>query len=153
MLLVAAGSAAFSQTDTTGTRRPAYPDTSKDANAENPMPNSVVRRAVICSGVTNHEPIDSMTMVPSTVGKVFFFAEIAGMEGKTVTHRWMKDGNKVADIRISIASNRYRCHSSRSVAGKSGDWTVQLLDDHDVVLAERHFTMGTPGVQSPVGKT
>jgi len=148
MLLVVAGSAAFSQTDTTGTRRPANPDTSKDANADPPMPNTVVRRAVICSGVSNHEPIDSLTTVPHGVGKVFFVTEVAGLEGKTITHRWTKDGNKMADIRISIASNRYRCHSSRSVAGRSGNWTVQVLDDDGDVIAERRFTVG----QSPVGK-
>jgi hypothetical protein len=148
MLLVAVGSAAFSQTDTTKTPRPPYPDSTQST-----APGGLVKRAVICSGVSNHEPTDSLATVPPTIGKVFFFTEIAGLEGKTITHRWMKDGSKVADVRISIASNHYRCHSSRSVAGKAGNWAVQLLDEDGNKLAERRFTVGTPSAESPVGKT
>src|SRR5262245_45715186 len=106
MLLVAVGSAALSQTDTTKTPRPAYPD-SITAPPDDES-SSAVKRAVICSGVSNHEPTDSLSTVPPTIGKVFFFTEVSGLEGKTITHRWMKDGSKVADVRISVASNRYR---------------------------------------------
>jgi hypothetical protein len=148
MLLVAAGSAAFSQTDTTKT--PTVPDT---ISVPEGASASIVRRAVVCTSISNHEPTDSLTLVPSSTGKVFFFTEIAGLEGKTITHRWIKDGTKVADIRISIASNRYRCHSSRSVSGKTGDWSVQVLDEDGDQLMERQFTVGTPTAQSPLGKT
>jgi len=92
-----------------------------------------------------------MTNVPANTSKVFFFTEIAGMEGKTITHRWMKDGSKVADIRISVASNRYRCHSSRSVSGKTGDWTTQVLDENGKKLREVSFTVGTPSGETPLG--
>lgn len=153
VLLSAAGATvALSQVDTTGTRRPSYPDsvTSPSTGTEDTQTTGVVRRAIICSGITNHEPTDSLTSVPSTTTKVFFFTEIAGMEGKTITHRWIKDGAKVADIRISIASDRYRCHSSRSISGKSGNWTAQVLDKDGKVLKEVAFTVGGKG-QSQLG--
>jgi hypothetical protein len=153
VLLSAAGATvALSQVDTTGTRRPSYPDsvTTPSTGTEDTQTTTVVRRAIICSGIMNHEPTDSLTSVPSTTSKVFFFTEIAGMEGKTITHRWIKDGSKVADIRISIASNRYRCHTSRSVSGKTGNWTAQVLDKDGKVLREVAFTVGGTG-QSPVG--
>ena len=153
LLVVAGAGAALTQVDTTRSRPPAYPDSSQDTTGED-QANTFVRRAVICSGVSNHEPTDSLSNVPSSASKVFFFTEITGLEGKTITHRWMKDGAKVADIRISVASNRYRCHSSRSVAGKSGNWTVQVLNEDGDTLVERTFTVGTPGTaQSAAGKT
>lgn len=150
MLLVVVGAGvAATQVDTTETRRPVFPDTTRPSTQE----SDVVKRAVICSGVSNHEPTDSLTTIPATTNKVFFFTEIAGLEGKTVTHRWLKDGAKVADVRISVATNRYRCHSSRSVAGKSGQWSVQLLSEDGEKLIERSFTVGGPNGQTPIGRT
>ena len=154
VLLCALGATvALSQVDTTGTRKPSYPDSMappplSDDGTES---GNTVRRAVICTGIMNHEPTDSMTNVPANTSKVFFFTEIAGMEGKTITHRWMKDGSKVADIRISVPSNRYRCHSSRSVSGKTGDWTTQVLDGNGKKLREVSFTVGTPSGETPLG--
>jgi hypothetical protein len=153
VLLTAAGaSMAVSQVDTTGTRRPSYPDsvTNPSTGTESTPQTGVVRRAIICSGIMNHEPTDSLANVSSKTSKVFFFTEVAGMEGKTITHRWIKDGNKVADIRISMASDRYRCHSSRSVSGKSGNWTAQVVDNNGKVLREVAFTVGGSD-QSPLG--
>jgi hypothetical protein len=147
LLVVVGAGVAATQTDTTRTPRPEYPDTTPQPAT----PNDVVKRAVICSGVSNHEPTDSLVVIPSTTNKVFFFTEIAGLEGKTVTHRWLKDGAKVADVRISIATNHYRCHSSRSVAGKSGNWSVQLLTEDGEKLIERSFVVGNG--QTPVGRT
>ncbi len=152
LLVASAAGAALTQVDTTKTP-PAYPDSMHDQSGDDHSAASI-RRAVICSGVSNHEPTDSLSAVPSSVGKVFFFTEITGLEGKTITHRWMKDGAKVADVRISVASNRYRCHSSRSVAGKSGNWTVQVLNEDGDTLVERTFTVGAPtAAQSTIGKT
>jgi hypothetical protein len=147
-LVVAGAGVALTQTDTTTT--PAHPDARQEEPGD---ASNIIKRAVVCSGVSNHEPTDSLTMIPSNTNKVFFFTEIAGLEGKTITHRWMKDGHKVADIRISVASNRYRCHSSRSVAGKSGSWTVQVLNDEGEQLIERSFTVGSPNAQTPLGRT
>jgi hypothetical protein len=149
MLLTVAGASAFAQVDTTGTRRPSYPD-----SITNPVPgiddstSEIVKRAIICTGITNHEPIDSLTNIPASTGKVFFFTEITGMEGKTITHRWIKEGSKVTDIRISMASNRYRCHSSRSVSGKTGNWTARVLDENGKTLKEVAFTVGG---ETPLG--
>lgn len=150
-LLTVAGATGFAQVDTTGTRRPSYPDsiTSPATGIDDNMSASV-KRAVICTGIMNHEPTDSLSAVPATTGKVFFFTEIAGLEGKTITHRWLKDGAKVADVRISVASNRYRCHSSRSVSGKTGNWTAQVLDADGKMLREVAFIVGTPG-ETPLG--
>jgi len=150
MMLTVAGASAFAQVDTTVTRKPSYPDsiTTPSTGIDDSMSASV-KRAVICTGITNHEPPDSLTQVPAKTGKVFFFTEITGMEGKTITHRWIKDGSKVADIRISMASNRYRCHSSRSVSGKTGNWTAQVIDENGKTLKEVAFTVGDG--ESPLG--
>jgi hypothetical protein len=153
LLLALGATVAISQIDTTRTRRPSYPDSiqgipSDDANG---VSSIGVTRAVVCSGIMNHEPIDSISQVPATMGKVFLFTEITGMEGKTITHRWLKDGSKIADVRISVASNRYRCHSSRTVSGKTGYWTAQVLDGDGNKLKEVTFTVGNASGETPLG--
>jgi DUF2914 family protein len=155
VLLTALGATvAISQVDTTGTRRPSYPDSITGTTSDSisgGISSGPVARAVICTGIMNHEPTDSISQVPATTSKVFFFTEITGMEGKTITHRWLKDGSKIADVRISIASNRYRCHSSRVVSGKTGYWTAQVLDEDGKKLKEVAFTVGNASGETPLG--
>ena len=154
VLLTALGATvAISQVDTTGTRRPSYPDSMSfpSDSTTGGLSSAAVSRAVICTGIMNHEPTDSSNQVPSTTSKVFFFTQVNGMEGKTITHRWIKDGSKVADIKISIASNRFRCHSSRSVSGKTGYWTAQVLDSNGKKLKEVAFTVGNASGETPLG--
>jgi DUF2914 family protein len=156
LLTTLGATVAISQVDTTGTRRPSYPDSivnppGTEDSTLGGIGSNVVSRAVICSGIMNHEPTDSLTQVPSTTSKVFFFTQINGMEGKTITHRWMKDGSKVAEVKISIASNRFRCHSSRSVSGKTGYWTAQVLDANGKKLKEVAFTVGNASGETPLG--
>lgn len=155
VLLTALGATvAISQVDTTGTRRPSYPEPVGDNPANGTIGGismNPVTRAVICSGIVSHEPTDSLSQVPATTGKVFFFTQIKGMEGKTITHRWLKDGSKVADVKISIPSNNYRCHSSRSVSGKTGYWTAQVIDSNGNKLKEVAFTVGNASGETPLG--
>jgi hypothetical protein len=151
LLVVLGAGVAATQTDTTKTPPPAVPDSI--ATPPEGSSSEAIRRAVICSSVSNHEPTDSLTTIPPSMGKVFFFTELVGLEGKTITHRWLKDGAKVADVRISVASNRYRCHSSRSVAGKPGNWSVEVLNEDGDRLVERSFTVGAPAAQTPIGRT
>ena len=152
LLLALGATVAISQIDTTGTRRPSYPDSIQSMPPETtPDAGTGVARAVICTGIMNHEPTDSVSQVPATTGKVFFFTEITGMEGKTITHRWLKDGSKIADVGISVASNRYLCHSSRNVSGKTGYWAVQVLDSDGNKLKEVSFTVGNASGETPLG--
>src|SRR5262249_9126083 len=80
---------AISQMDTTGTRRPSYPDSMaypSDNSGAIGQSSGAVTRAVISTSIMKNEPTDSLSQVPSTTSKVFFFTQIRGMEGKTITH-------------------------------------------------------------------
>lgn len=155
LLTASVGSAALAQIDTTRARPPVPPaQPPLQAQDNQPLPAEVsnaVKRAVVCSAITEHEPIDSLTSVSPTTGRVFFFTELVGLDGKTIVHRWMRDNTKVAEVRIAVASNRYRCHSSRSVSGKNGQWTVQVVSEDGATLAERTFKVGAPNGQTPLG--
>jgi len=135
LLIVLTASFAVAQTDTTQTTPPTgTPPAAAPAS-------DAVKRAVVCSAVAEREPADTLTTVPATTEKVCFFTEIIGMEGKTITHRWVRDGQTAADVPISVGGSRWRCYSTKTVAGMAGAWTVQVLDDAGNTIGEASFTV------------
>lgn len=81
--------AAFAQTDTTTTAAP---------TAAAAAPTGEVKRAQFCSGVAEREPMDELATLAAPAEKVFFFTELVGMAGKTVTHRWSLDGQAMGEV-------------------------------------------------------
>jgi Protein of unknown function (DUF2914) len=152
-MLLTVSAVVFAEANPVRTRKP---DTLNTVQPVEPTPGAFtageVKRAVVCSSIIEHEPTDSLTVISPTTGRVFFFTELLGMEGDTITHRWSRDNARVAEVRISVTGDRYRCHSSRSVAGKHGQWNVQVLDDDGVMIAERSFRVGSANGQTPLGQ-
>ena len=141
VLAIATTVAAQAPTDTTkaptdtpkAAPAPATPAATESTNA--------VKRAVFCSGVTDREPIDAITTLAAPADTVFFFTEIVGMEGKTVKHRWIHDGQTVAEVPISIGGARWRCYSIKTLTGNpAGAWSVEVLDDTGAKLGGASFT-------------
>ncbi len=129
VLAIAATAAAQAPTDSTA----AAPAVS--------VPTDNVRRAVFCSGFAGREPIDEFRTLTTPAEKVYFFTEIAGMEGRTVTHRWIHDGQTVAEVPISVGAARWRCHSTKTLAGNAtGSWSVDVLDDTGAKIGGASFT-------------
>jgi DUF2914 family protein len=143
LLFIAA--VAFAQTDTTRTPTPPPPDTTKSAApapATAPATSSNVKRAQFCSGVQEREPVDDLTTLSAPAERVFFFTELVGLAGKTVTHKWSLDGQSMADVAISVGSDRWRCYSTKTLSGTSaGTWKVTVVDDAGTTLAEKSLTV------------
>jgi hypothetical protein len=137
LVLVALAAASVpAQTDTTATAQTTPPAVAPAAGA--------VPRAVICSGVAEREPIDALITVPGSTEKVFCFTEIIGMEGKTITHRWVREGATVAEVPIAVGAARWRCYSTKTIAGMTGAWSVQVIDDAGTTIGEASFTVSAP---------
>jgi hypothetical protein len=130
--VLAVATAAFGQTDTTTTAAPTAAATA---------PTGEVKRAQFCSGVAEREPMDELTTLAAPADKAFFFTELIGMAGKTVTHKWSLDGQAMGDVAISVGADRWRCYSTKTLAaGMTGTWTVEVVDDAGTKLAEKSFT-------------
>lgn len=131
--VLAVATAAFAQTDTTTTAAPTAPAVA--------APTGEVKRAQFCSGVAEREPMDELTTLAAPAEKVFFFTELIGMAGKTVTHKWSLDGQAMGDVAISVGADRWRCYSTKTLATiMTGTWTVEVVDDAGTKLAEKTFT-------------
>jgi hypothetical protein len=92
-------------------------------------PSQHVKRAVFTTGVVEREPADEIAALKTDVGKVFFFTEIVGMEGKTIIHRWVYNGETKADVSFQIGGAKWRVYSSKTLIPEwAGAWTVEVVD-------------------------
>jgi hypothetical protein len=104
-------------------------------------PAGEVKRAQFCTGVAEREPLDDITTLAAPAERVFFFTELIGMAGKTVTHKWSLDGQAMGEVAISVGADRWRCYSNKTLAPTTtGTWKVEVVDDAGNTLAEKTLT-------------
>lgn len=105
--------------------------------------NNIVR-AQLATKLNGLEPANSVAnqikaKARGTV-RVYYFNELHGLKGKTVTHQWTHDGKIYANVSAEIKSNTWRMYSSKALNSTMlGEWKIQVTDDKGNVLATRHF--------------
>lgn len=97
--------------------------------------------AQFTTAVENREPVDQVTFVHNDIHKIFFFSDLRGLEGHTVTHRWIHDGETKAEVAFEVGGPRWRVWSSKELLEDwLGDWTVEIVTDDGEVIAAETFT-------------
>lgn len=101
--------------------------------------------AQFTSGIEEREPIDQVTFVESSTEKIFFFSDLRGFEGETVTHRWLLQGEPMAEVKFEVRGPRWRVWSSKALRSEwAGDWTVEIVTSQGEVVAAETFTFTAP---------
>jgi len=89
-----------------------------------------VARAVFTTQIVEREPIDDLTAIPPDTDEVYFFSELRGLEGHTITHRWQYEGAVMAEVTFPIGGPRWRVYSSKKLLPEwAGEWTVTVTDE------------------------
>jgi hypothetical protein len=88
-----------------------------------------VESAAICTYVVEREPIDSGTVFPASVGKLYCFTKIINADAPTVvTHVWYYGDAERARVSLRISSATWRTYSSKIIQShESGIWYVDVL--------------------------
>lgn len=119
---------------------PSAPATdSADQAAERPIMEATasVARSGFSSAIVDREPVDQIEELPATADRVYFFTELMGLEGETVTHRWTFEDQTMAEVPFEVRGPRWRVHSSKLLQpGWEGTWTVTVVDSSGRKLAE-----------------
>ena len=107
-----------------------------------------IKRAKLTLSMADREPgeaaPESIQMNEGELTKVFFFTEIIGQAGKTVTHLWYQDGKLKAKVRIPIGSDTWRSYSSKYLDDTmTGEWKVKAVDKKGNELARREFNFSS----------
>jgi hypothetical protein len=68
------------------------------------------------------------------------FSDVAGLQGETLTYRWLHDGRQVLSIRVPVGAQRWRSHSTKAIHA-NGSWRVELVDSKGNLLARADFDL------------
>jgi hypothetical protein len=100
-----------------------------------------VARAQFTTAIDAREPVDDLTQAnAASLNKVYFFTELRGLEGQTVTHRWSYGGETKAEVSFTAGSPRWRVWSSKELLPEwTGTWAVAVVDAGGNVLIEKSF--------------
>lgn len=99
-----------------------------------------VSRAQFTTAVENREPVDEISRLDINHARIYFFTEIRGGQGETVSHRWLYRDKVMAEVSFRIQGPRWRVWSSKNLLPFwTGTWTVQVVDGNGVVLAKKRF--------------
>ncbi|MCK5830951.1 MAG: DUF2914 domain-containing protein [Methylococcales bacterium] len=103
-----------------------------------------VSRALLSRGMKNREPIDKITssihVGQEAAIKLYYFTEIIDMEGQTLYHHWIREGESIFKREIKVLGRRWRASTNKFIQYfNQGEWKVVLENEDGVVLNEIQF--------------
>ena len=102
--------------------------------------------AQFTTAVENREPVDQVSFVANDVREIILFSDLRQLQGRTVTHRWIHDGEVQAEVDFEVRGPRSRVWSSKALLEEwLGDWTVEIVTDDGEVIAAETFTYTDAG--------
>ncbi len=100
-----------------------------------------VTRSSFTTAISEREPVDQITEIGNDVGRVYYFTELQGMAGQTVTHRWSYNDAVMAEVQLQIGGPRWRVWSSKNLVPEwVGDWSVAVVNEAGEVLGGNRFS-------------
>ncbi len=67
-----------------------------------------VGRAQFTSAIRGREPVDELRQVEADHRRIYYFTELRGLEGRSVSHRWEYQGRVMAEVFHQIDAPRWR---------------------------------------------
>lgn len=99
-----------------------------------------VARAVITNAIEDREPVDDVSEFRNDQPIIYYFTELRNLEGATVTHRWEREGELMAEVPFRVGSPRWRVWSSKNLEPEwTGDWQVKVVGSGGEVLETTRF--------------
>ena len=99
------------------------------------MADPDVARHQFTTSIENREPVDALTDVMN-VNPIYYFTELTGYQDSAVTHRWVFNGEVMAEVTFNVGGPRWRVYSSKQLLPEwDGEWKVEVVDQAGVVVA------------------
>ncbi len=132
------------------TMEPAQQETMKPAqesmeSAQESMESAqmTVERFVASRNVENHEPVGVTETFSADTEKAYAFLEATNISADVkVDFVWYHGDTEMARVPLSIRKGyRWRTYSSKKLAGRTGNWRVEIQDQSGKSLASLEFTV------------
>lgn len=113
-----------------------------------------VYRSAFTTAIEDKEPVSELDVISNDTAKVYFFTELRGLEGHTVTHRWEYSGETMAEVSFNIGGDRWRTWSSKNMLPAwSGVWEVSVLDEGGNIMMQKSFEFAEADSMNGSGAT
>lgn len=117
--------------------------TPPQADTAHPAAAGPAVEAVLTRGLNGHEPADTVTTVPDSVGALYLWTRVSGAAGDTVHHVWFHGDTQVADVALAVGGSPWRTWSKKTIPSDwTGAWRVEVRDASGAVLKRVDFTVG-----------
>ncbi|MCG8536517.1 MAG: DUF2914 domain-containing protein [Pseudomonadales bacterium] len=107
--------------------------------------NSDITSATLTDKMNRLEPayaLQNTSELDSPFIKLYFFTDLNGRAGDTLTYYWYRNNKQVAKVRVPVGSDRWRNHSSKNMSKEMrGDWKVIVKDRAGETMAKAQFTL------------
>ncbi len=89
-----------------------------------------VSRSAFTLAVVNREPRKKITQLSNDQHHIYYFTDLKGLTGQNVTHRWLYNGQTMAELKFNVGAPRWRVWSSKTLLSDwTGEWTVAVIDE------------------------
>lgn len=104
-----------------------------------------VENATFTSQLVGQAPVDFRQEFSNTTPVVYYYCEVLGLPGQTVTHRWRHEGKVLQEIQIPIKSERQATWSKMDMPPElTGVWNVDVVNGRGEVIETDMFTYDAP---------
>lgn len=108
-----------------------------------------ISRSVFTTEIKDKEPVSELTAIPTNVTRIYYFTEITGLNGHTITHRWEYNGEVMAQVNFAVNGDRWRTWSSKNMLSAwVGKWQVSVLDEGGNVIEQSEFEYVVPQLEN-----
>ena len=102
--------------------------------------SGAVSRSAFTLEIENREPTKPVTQMTNDQFQIYYFTELKGMAGQTVTHRWIYNGQTMAEVKFNVGAPRWRVWSSKVLLPDwTGEWKVQVMNELDQEIYSDSF--------------
>ena len=103
-------------------------------------PHENISQAVFSKSIENRAPIEIVTGVDGSLGKIYFFTNIRNLTGDKITHRWIYKDKVKAEVSFDIKGKRWRVWSSKNLWHTwTGQWKVEVVNQNNELLLTKIF--------------
>lgn len=104
------------------------------------VPSNHLKRVIFTTGIVQREPVDDVDSLSTDVAHIYLFTEVAGLQDKTIRHRWIYDSKIRMELPIAIGGPNWRVYSRKKLPPEwTGEWTVLVVDEDENVLRKKEF--------------
>lgn len=96
--------------------------------------------AMVGTGLENREVTGAADSFPASTEQLVGWCRVKGaLEPMQISHVWLRNGEEAASVPLAVKSVSYRTYSRVTVAGRAGNWTLEVRDMDGAVLAKKEF--------------